>query len=79
MEKLFEARAVVLECQAKQRLVEKEIELERLRQKPKREPLTDEEMQKITKLVAEKCAEIADTAEPYKSGDLIRKHFKVDA
>lgn len=29
--------------------------------------------------VANQCAEIADTAEPYKSGDLIRKHFKVDA
>ena len=37
MKKLFEARAVVLECHAKQRLVEKEIELEHLKQKTKRE------------------------------------------
>lgn len=29
--------------------------------------------------VAKQCADIADTAEPYKSADLIRKHFKVDA
>jgi hypothetical protein len=27
---------------------------------------------------AKKCAEIADTAEPYKSADLIRKHFGVE-
>ena len=32
MTKLFESRAAVLEHEAKQRLVEKEIELERLRQ-----------------------------------------------
>jgi predicted Fe-S protein YdhL (DUF1289 family) len=47
---------------------------------PKREwqGLTDDEMQKIIKLVAKKCAEIADTAEPYQSADLIRKHFGVE-
>ncbi len=28
--------------------------------------------------VAKKCAEIADTAEPYQSADLIRKHFGVE-
>ena len=52
MKKLFEARAVVLECQAKQRLVEKEIELEHLRQKPKREwqGLTDGEKAEIQSL-----------------------------
>lgn len=44
---------------------------------PKREPLTDDKTQKITKSVAEKCADIADTAEPYRSGDLIRKHFGI--
>ena len=49
MKKLFESRAVVLECQAKQRLVEKEIELEHLRQKSKREwqGLTDVDVSKI--------------------------------
>jgi hypothetical protein len=29
-------------------------------------------------LVAKKCADIADTAEPYQSADLIRKHFGVE-
>jgi len=45
---------------------------------PKREPLTDEVMQKIIKLVAKRCADIAETAEPYQSADLIRKHFGVE-
>jgi len=38
---LFESRAAVLACEAQQRLVEKEIELERLKQQ--RKPLTDEQ------------------------------------
>lgn len=32
----------------------------------------------LVKEVARQCAEIADTAEPYKSADLIKKHFGVD-
>ena len=39
---LFEARAAVLACEAQQRLVEKEIELEKLKQQ--RKPLTDAEI-----------------------------------
>ena len=35
MSKLFEARAAVLEYEAKQRLIEKEIELEKLKQQSK--------------------------------------------
>lgn len=35
MNKLFEARAAVLEYEAKQRLIEKEIELEKLKQQSK--------------------------------------------
>lgn len=34
--------------------------------------------ERFAKLVAKKCAEIADTAEPYQSADLIRKHFGVE-
>lgn len=33
---------------------------------------------RFAQLVAEKCAYIADTAEPYKSADLIRKHFGIN-
>ena len=32
----------------------------------------------LVKEVARQCAEIADIAEPYKSADLIRKHFGVE-
>ncbi len=32
----------------------------------------------LVKEVAKQCAEIADTAEPYKSADLIKKHFGVE-
>lgn len=39
---------------------------------------TTEEIQSFAQLVAERCADIADTAEPYKSADLIRKHFGVE-
>ena len=41
MRKLFESRAAVLEYEAKQRLIEKEIELEKVKQQ--RKPLTDEQ------------------------------------
>ena len=33
--------------------------------------------EKLGELVVRKCAEIADTAEPYKANDLILKHFGV--
>ena len=32
----------------------------------------------LVKEVARQCAEIADIAEPYKSADLIKKHFGVE-
>ena len=32
----------------------------------------------LVKEVAKQCADIADMAEPYKSADLIRKHFGVE-
>ena len=39
---------------------------------------TTEEIQRFAQLIAQKCAEIAETAEPYQSADLIRKHFGVE-
>ena len=39
---LFESRAAVLACEAQQALIEKEIELEKLKQQ--RKPLTDEQI-----------------------------------
>lgn len=41
---LFESRAAVLACEAQQALIEKEIELEKLKQQ--RKPLTDKEIAK---------------------------------
>jgi hypothetical protein len=35
-------------------------------------------LEHFAKLIAKQCADIADTAEPYKSADLIRKHFGVE-
>ena len=35
-------------------------------------------LEKLAKFIVLKCAEIADTAEPYKSSDLIKKHFGVE-
>ncbi len=32
----------------------------------------------LVKEVARQCAEIADIAEPYKSADLIKKHFGIE-
>ena len=46
MSQLFDSRAKVLEYEAKQRLVEKEIELAKLQDLPPRKPLTDEEILK---------------------------------
>ena len=57
MSKLFDARAAVLEYEAKQRLIEKEIELEKLKQQ--RKPLTDEQ---IIQLAQEWPAETNDWA-----------------
>jgi hypothetical protein len=35
-------------------------------------------LERFAQVVANRCAEIADTAEPYKSADLIKKHFGVE-
>jgi hypothetical protein len=34
--------------------------------------------EKFAELIVRECADIADKAEPYKSNDLIRKHFGVE-
>ena len=34
--------------------------------------------QKFAELIVRECADIADKAEPYKTSDLIRKHFGVE-
>ncbi len=36
------------------------------------------ELERFAALVADRCAEIADQAEPYQAADLIRKAFAVD-
>jgi hypothetical protein len=33
---------------------------------------------KFAELIVQKCASIADKAEPYKASDLIKKHFGVE-
>ena len=33
--------------------------------------------EEFANLIIQECIKIADTAEPYKSGDLIKKHFGV--
>jgi hypothetical protein len=35
-------------------------------------------LEMLVREVARQCAEIADKAEPYKAGELIRKHFGVE-
>jgi hypothetical protein len=35
-------------------------------------------MEKFAELIVRECADIADKAEPYKTSDLIRKHFGVE-
>jgi len=34
--------------------------------------------EKFAELIVRECADIADTAEPYKANDLIKKHFGVE-
>jgi hypothetical protein len=36
------------------------------------------ELERFAAIVADRCAEIADEAEPYQAADLIRKAFGVD-
>jgi hypothetical protein len=38
----------------------------------------DDELTKLVEMIVKECAEIANTAEPYKSNDLIKKHFGVE-
>ena len=35
-------------------------------------------MEKFAELIVQKCAEIADTAEPFLASDLIKQHFGVE-
>ena len=35
-------------------------------------------LEKFAEMIVRECADIADTAEPYKSSDLIKKHFGVE-
>ena len=37
------------------------------------------DIEKFAELIVRECAEIADKAEPYKSSDLIKQHFGVEA
>ena len=37
----------------------------------------DDELTKFVELIVKECAEIVDKAEPYKSNDLIKKHFGI--
>ena len=34
--------------------------------------------EKFAKMIVQECVEIVDTAEPYMSGDLIKKHFGIE-
>jgi hypothetical protein len=38
----------------------------------------DPEIKKFAELIVRECAKIADTAEPFRSNDLILKHFGVE-
>ena len=38
----------------------------------------DDELTKFVELIVIECAEIASKAEPYRSNDLIKKHFGVE-
>ena len=40
--------------------------------------MSHETMDKFAELIVRECAKIADKAEPYKSCDLIKKHFGVE-
>ena len=37
-----------------------------------------EHVEKFAELIVRECARIAETAEPYQSSDLLKKHFGVD-
>ena len=37
-----------------------------------------DELEKFAELIVRECAEVADTAEPFLSSDLIKKHFGVE-
>ena len=39
---------------------------------------TEHKMKQFAQLIVLKCAEIADTAEPFLSSDLIKQHFEVE-
>jgi len=34
--------------------------------------------ERFAQMIVQECVEIADTAEPYKCGDLIKKHFGIE-
>ena len=40
---------------------------------------TDRHLEKFAELIVLKCAEIADTAEPFLASDLIKEHFGVES
>ena len=61
---------------------------ERIRQLIKQADLDDDmfpvdegweypELKKFAELIVQECARVAETAEPYQSSDLIKKHFGV--
>jgi hypothetical protein len=41
-------------------------------------PFAQPDLEKFAELIVLKCAEIADTAEPFLSSDLIKQHFGVE-
>ena len=45
---------------------------------PKPPVLDNMDLKKFAELIVRKCAEIAETAEPYQSRDLILRHFGVE-
>jgi len=45
---------------------------------PKPPVLDNMDLEKFAELIVRKCAEIAETAEPYQSRDLILRHFGVE-
>ena len=43
-----------------------------------KEKWMNEWFEKFAELIVQKCADIADKAEPYKANDLIKQHFGVE-
>jgi hypothetical protein len=41
-------------------------------------PYSNFDHEKFAEMIVRECADIADKAEPYKSNDLIKKHFGVE-